>query len=236
VSHDLKSPLVTITGFLGLLESHLEAGRPERARSAAERIRRAAGRMSELIDDLLELSRVGRLRGEITEVDVNALVEEVADGLRRRMAAARCRLRIRPDLPRVRADARRLGEAFENLLTNALKYACPAGATFVEIRGEIVDDEVRYVVEDDGPGIPAEYHTTVFDLFQRLAGPEVEGTGMGLAIVSRIMEVHEGRTWVESEPGEGARFYLAFPRKALVSTEGAATPGPSHEADALQSP
>jgi PAS domain S-box-containing protein len=224
VSHDLKSPLVTITGFLGMLETHVQAGRPERARVAADRIRKAAGRMNELIDDLLELSRVGRIRGEVTVVDVGALVEEVADGLRRRMAAARCRLRVSNDMPRVRADARRLREAFENLLTNALKYACVAGATTVEVWSEIVDDEVRYVVEDDGPGIEQAYHRTIFDLFQRLGGQEVEGTGMGLAIVSKIMEIHEGRAWVESSVGEGSRFYLGFPRKALVVDAPAAAP------------
>jgi PAS domain S-box-containing protein len=120
VSHDLKSPLVTITGFLGMLEAHLEAGRPERVKQAVERIRKAAGRMSHLIDDLLELSRVGRVRGEVGPVDVGALVEDVADGLRRRMAAEGCRLRVRPGLPTVRADGRRLSEAFENLLTYAL--------------------------------------------------------------------------------------------------------------------
>ncbi len=180
--------------------------------------------MSELIDELVELSRVGRVRGEITAVDVGALVDEVADGLRRRMAAARCRVRIRPDLPRVRADARRLAEAFENLFTNALKYACAAGATTVEVWSEIADDEVRYVVEDDGPGIAPEYHKTIFDLFQRLGGAEIEGTGMGLAIVSKIMEVHDGRAWVESTPGEGARFYLAFPRKAMVTGAAPDTP------------
>jgi signal transduction histidine kinase len=156
------------------------------------------------------------VRGEVTVVDVEALVEEVADGLRRRMAAARCRLRVSSNMPKVRADARRLGEAFENLLTNALKYACAAGATSVEVWSEIVEDEVRYVVEDDGPGIDAAYHRTIFDLFQRLGGQEIEGTGMGLAIVSKIMEIHEGRAWVESEVGSGSRFYLGFPRKSMV--------------------
>jgi hypothetical protein len=127
----------------------------------------------------------------------------------------------------VRADERRLAEAFENLFTNALKYACAAGATGVEVWSEIVDDEVRYVVEDDGPGIPPEYHRTIFDLFQRLGGPEAEGTGMGLAIVSKIMEVHDGRAWVESTPGEGSRFYLAFPRTALVTGPAAPATDPS---------
>jgi signal transduction histidine kinase len=212
-----------------MLETHVQAGRPERARVAVERIRKAAARMNELIDDLLELSRVGRVRGEVTVVDVAALVDEVADGLRRRMAASRCRLRVASDMPRARADARRLGEAFENLLTNALKYACAAGASTVEVWSEITEDEVRYVVEDDGPGIEPAYHRTIFDLFQRLGGQEVEGTGMGLAIVSKIMEIHEGRTWVESSVGSGSRFYLGFPRKSLVVDAAAETPAVTEE-------
>ena len=215
VSHDLKSPIVTVNGFLGLLESHIEAGRVEEAKSAAVRIRRAADRMSRLTDDLLELSRIGRVTGKRTVVDVEEIVTELAAGLGPQVEAHGCTVEIQSHLPAVRADARRLTEAFDNLLTNAVKYACPAGATRIVVSAEEGEGEFRYVVADDGPGIDASHHERIFELFQRNhSGPD--GSGMGLAIVRKIMEVHGGSARVESAPGEGSRFVLAFPRRARV--------------------
>jgi signal transduction histidine kinase len=213
VSHDLKSPLVTINGFIGMLEAHLAAGRQEKVPHAIERIRRAADRMSRLIDNLLELSRIGRVRGELVPVDVTELVRQVADTLKPRLARLGCTVEIEAGMPQVRADKDRLADVFENLLTNALKYGCASPGSKVSVGAERADRELRYFVRDEGPGIAQEYQERIFGLFQRLQSDQ-EGTGVGLAIVAKVMHVHGGQAWVESEPGKGATFWISFSGRA----------------------
>lgn len=226
ISHDLKSPLVTVTGFLGMLEGHLEAGRPEKARAAAERARKAADRMSHLIDDLLRLSRAGRAVGDPEPVDLDALAAELAEALALRARAAGGRIVVDGPLGTVFADRQRMGEVVENLLVNAVRYGLGGGGSHVVVRAERgADGQKCLVVEDDGPGVPEPYRAKVFDLFQRLA-TDKDGTGIGLALVARIMDVVGGRAYVESAggapPREGARFVLAFPREAVPPAEGGA--------------
>lgn len=215
VSHDLKSPLVTITGFIGMLESYQAAGRQDKVQHAIRRILRSADRMSQLIDELLELSRIGRAKGDPTEVNVTGLLHQLAESLSQRIRDAGCRLSIQPNMPRIWADEKRLTEVFENLLANAIKYGCTEPGAQIEVSAELTENEVHYMVADQGPGIEPAYHKKIFGLFQRL-DPNTEGTGVGLAIVAKIMQVHGGRVWVESAPDEGARFILAFPRASLV--------------------
>lgn len=215
VSHDLKSPLVTINGFIGLLEAHLASGQQDKVQHAIDRIRRGADRMSRLIDDLLELSRIGRVRGELVPVDMTALVHQVSGGMELRLARLGCTLDVHPDMPIVRADEDRMADVFENLLANALKYGCDAMGKKIQVGAESVGGEIRYFVRDEGPGIAPEYQERIFGLFQRLHSDQ-EGTGVGLAIVAKVMNVHNGRAWVESEPGNGATFWIAFPALAAV--------------------
>ncbi len=221
VSHDLKSPLVTVTGFLGLLKTHVEAGRTDKALGAADRALGAAERMGRLIEDLLLLSRAGRTTGDPTVVDLDRLADRLAGDLRVRVKAAGGVVEVDHPLGRVFADEQRIDEALENLLANAVHYGLGGGGARVRLRSERArDGGLCVIVEDDGPGIPEAYRERVFDLFQRLETGGT-GTGVGLAVVARVMEVHGGTAWVESAGGppghEGARFVLQFPSHAVAA-------------------
>jgi signal transduction histidine kinase len=210
VSHDLRSPLVTIEGFAGLLSRYVEQGQTDKSHDAIGRIHRASKTMNALIGDLLELSRLDRAGLVLEEVDVGEVLHEVAESVHVPLLRAQATLDVRQPLPRVEADRRRLFDVFLNLVGNGVKYGCPAPGARVTVAGEVVEDEIRYCVADDGPGIPPEFHKDVFQLFKRL-DPRQEGTGLGLAIVQKVMQLHGGRAWVESQPDHGARFWVAFP-------------------------
>ncbi|WP_169973746.1 sensor histidine kinase [Tautonia rosea] len=211
VSHDLKSPLVTCTGYVGLLEEDLEAGDTESALDAARRVRNAVTRMNQLIDDLLELSRIGRSDSPPKSLDLPRLVHEVAEVLRPRFEEREARLEVDPELPEgVFAVDRDLSRALENLLENALKYACDQPGTLVTLGGRHEEGQVLMFVRDTGPGIAPEYHQKIFGLFQRLDTAK-PGTGVGLASVAKVASVLRGRAWVDSEPGQGATFWIALP-------------------------
>ncbi len=210
VSHDLKSPLVTMTGFLGLLKEDLAQQRESDVQESLEHIENAVQRMTKLIHDLLQLSRVGQLQIERQEVDVAALVREIGGDLEERLTRVGAVLEIQDDMPPVCADRARLAEVFDNLLTNAIKYGCQGPEPKITVGGRIETGEIHYFVGDNGPGIAPQYQKKIFGLFQRLDSRQ-EGTGMGLAIVTRIMESHGGRAWVESGAGYGATFWLSLP-------------------------
>jgi chemotaxis methyl-accepting protein methylase/signal transduction histidine kinase len=212
VSHDLKSPLVTIGGMLGLLKEELQE---ERLVAAGEFIATAEETvvgMRDMIDDLLKLSRIGTVAIDLQPVGLRQVAEEFvrkhAPELEDKGTAVS--LELSEDQPTVLADRNRLVEVLDNLMVNALKYACDGPEPRITIGSETVGREVRLFVKDNGPGIGKQDHEKIFGLFQRL-DENKEGTGVGLAIVKRIMEVHGGRVWVESAIGEGATFWLAFP-------------------------
>ena len=217
VSHDLKSPVVTAIGFVGLLKEDLAAGRMEDVHDSIQRLDRATRRMSELIDDLLQLSRIGRVPQYLADVDIGALVHELKDELSDRFAEAQATLHIADDMPSVHADRARMVEVFENLLTNAIKYGCQGERSLIEVGAEQREGQWIYYVRDNGPGIEPQFHHKIFGLFQRLDSTQ-EGTGVGLAIVARVMQVHGGRVWVESQPGGGAKFCLAFGGEPIGET------------------
>lgn len=217
VSHDLKSPLVTSSGFLGLLKEDFLAKRYDKVMDSVARLERANSRMSQLINDLLQLSRVGRIQLEITSIDIAALVGGICENIAPQLQEKSVSVVIGQGMPRIRADHKRVYQVFENLIINALKYACDGTHPSIEIAGEETADEFRFVIKDKGPGIAKEYHQKIFGLFQRLESDN-RGTGVGLTIVSRIMQTHGGRVWVESAVGEGASFWLAFPK--VFTTQG----------------
>ena len=211
VSHDLKSPLVTIEGFLGLLEQDAAKGDRERMTKDIARIRGATATMGRLLDELLELSRVGRLVNPPEPVPVGQLVSQVGDLLAGPLAEHRVKLVIDPDLPTILADRPRMGEVFQNLIENAIKFSAGQESPRIEVgRREGEEGEPVVFVRDNGIGIEPAYHEVVFGLFERL-DPSVGGTGIGLALVRRIVEVHGGRVWVESEGlGQGTTFCLSL--------------------------
>ena len=210
VSHDLKTHVVTIRGFLGFLQQDAESGRLDRMTDHIRRIDNASGRMARLIEELLDISRVGRIANEPATIDLTELVREVAGAHAEQLAAGKINLVIQDDMPAVQGDRVRMTQVFDNLLINAIKYGSSADKPRIEFGARADGDEIRAFVRDNGKGIPPEYHEKVFKLFHRL-DPDKEGVGVGLAIVKRILEVHGGRVWVESREGEGATFWLSFP-------------------------
>ena len=210
VSHDLRNPLVTIKGFLGSLQKDLQDGRLDRLHGDFKRIASAAGKMDTLLSELLELSRIGRLMNSPEEVDVARLVQEAIATLDLRIHSKQIVVNVAPDLPRVSGDRIRLREVFENLIANAAKYMGKQPDPLIEIGIHGKENPV-FFIKDNGIGIEPEYHQKIFNLFEKL-DPTMEGTGIGLALVKRIIEVHGGRIWVESEGlGKGSTFYFTIP-------------------------
>jgi PAS domain S-box-containing protein len=223
VSHDLKSPLVTINGFLGYLEQDAASGNMERLSRDAFRIRDAVNKMQQLLNELLQLSRVGRMVNVFENVPFEDLIHEALDVSHGRLEARRVTVEVSPDLPTVYVDKPRVIEVLQNLLDNAAKYMGNQPNPRIEIgqKGEDPEnDKLVFFIKDNGMGIASEYHERIFGLFNKL-DPKSEGTGVGLALVKRIIEVHGGRIWVESKPGEGATFYftLPVPPESLQSSE-----------------
>ncbi len=212
VSHDLKSPLVTSMGFIGIIRKLAKAGKHDQAISHLDRVVKANERMSQLINDLLELSRVGRIDMDKKRLDLAELLHDFAQNQKERLAAARFTLVVEPGLPVIHANESRTLQLFENILSNALKYAKnPEEGSRLVIRS---DHDTRWnhiYCFDNGPGIPKEYREKIFALFYRL-DLNTEGTGIGLAVAKKIMKFHGGDIWAESWPDTGAVFHITFPR------------------------
>lgn len=212
VSHDLKSPLITIRGFLGLLRKDKEKGDWERMEHDMERIDTAAKHMEELLNDLLELSRIGRIVNPSAEVSLGDIASGAVKLLSGHIKEKGIAVEIAPDLPAVFADQQRIGEVYQNLIENAVKYMGDQKEPRIDIGMRREGDETAYYVRDNGIGIDPKYHEKVFGLFERLNHGD-DGTGIGLAIVKRIIELHGGRIWVESEgEGKGSAFCFTLPK------------------------
>lgn len=219
VSHDLKSPLVTSTGFLGLLKEDLIEKNFDNMMDSVSRLEKANHRMSQLIDDLLQISRIGILKLEFEKIDLTALVKAICENLSVQLKEKNISVEVQENMILPRADRKRVYQVFENLLINAIKYASDGPASKIIVGAKDIDKEIHVFVKDHGPGIAKEYHTKIFGLFQRLESDN-RGTGVGLTIVSRIMQQHEGKVWVESEPGSGATFWLSFPTNQSLNYGG----------------
>jgi len=210
-SHDLKTPLITIRGFLGFVERDAEMGDMVRMRQDILRISNATVRMQELLDSLLELSRIGRIVGPPEPVSMRELSGVAAELLAVPIQERGVTLRIAPDLPEVYGDKKRLLEVMTNLLENAVKFMGDQPAPQIEIGARYDGEKPVFFVRDNGIGIPHEYQSRLFTLFERIE-INVPGTGVGLALVKRIIEIHGGKIWVESEgSGKGATFWFTLP-------------------------
>lgn len=216
VSHDLKSPLITIQGFVDLLHKDLAAERTDRVARDLEHIAKATARMQRLLDDLLDLSRAGRMQ----RPERTSLAEIVDEALAQVEGAVRGRgvsIRVGEGLPEVYADRTRVLQVIQNLVDNAVKHLGEQPDPRVEIG--VRDDGTLYV-RDNGRGVPERHHETIFGLFERL-DPTIPGTGVGLALARRIVEAHGGRLWIESTgvPGEGSAFCFTLPSPRESGTE-----------------
>jgi signal transduction histidine kinase len=211
VSHDLKAPLVTIKGFLGLLQKDINAENQAAVTSDMSRISAAADEMGQLLNELLELSRIGRQINAPEVRDLSTLVHEAAERVAIQIKSQGIDLQIAADMPQVYGDPGRLLEVFQNLIDNSTKFMGEQKHPRIEIGAERDNGQVHCFVRDNGLGIAAEYHARVFDLFDRL-DTKVDGTGVGLALVKRIVEVHGGRIWIESAgEGQGSSFHFTLP-------------------------
>ena len=210
VSHDLKSPLFTIRGFLGYLEQDALSSDRERLRSDVQRINDATDKMQNLLNDLLQLSRIGRIGNEPEIISFNELADEAISLVQGRIDERGITVHVAPDLPQVFGDKVRLLEVVQNLVDNAAKFMGDQKTPRIEIGQDGEEDRKPILyVRDNGIGIASEHHERVFGLFNKL-DVKADGTGIGLALVKRIIEVHGGRIWIESDLGKGATFYFTL--------------------------
>ena len=210
-SHDLQEPIRSIVSFSQLLERRYGGRLDADADEYIGFIVEAGTRMQALIRDLLQLSRVSTRAGEPRPTESGAVLESVLRDISPVVEASDAVVERGP-MPRVMADPTQLGQIFSNLISNALKFCRPGVQPRVRLSAEREGRFWRFAVEDNGIGIEAEYFDRIFVIFQRLhTRDHYDGTGIGLALVKRIVEQHGGRTWVESEPGRGSTFYFTLP-------------------------
>lgn len=213
VSHDLKSPLVTSMSFLAFLKEDLAEGNFTAVHEAIQCLERAHSRMQELIENLMELSRIGHLELQLQPIQTQDFIHSVVQTLAENLRTKHLSIEVSDRLPIIVADPIRFQQIVENLISNALKYGVAGPDPRLKIFSQETDAEILLCFKDNGPGIPAEYHSKVFELFHRL-GTDAEGTGVGLTIVSRAMQLHGGKVWIESSVGQGTEFWLAFPKRS----------------------
>jgi light-regulated signal transduction histidine kinase (bacteriophytochrome) len=209
VSHDLRAPLRAVDGYARMLQEDY-AGRLD---AEAERllgvVRGNARRMGQLIDDLLAFSRLGRQQPVAQSVDMTRMAADVVDEVRGDRAVA---VELAA-LPPAKADPALLRQVWTNLIGNAVKYSAKKSDPRVVISGHVNGQENVYSVADNGAGFDMRYADKLFGVFQRLhRTDEFEGTGVGLAIVQRVVTRHGGRVWAQGKPGEGACFYFTLPK------------------------
>jgi light-regulated signal transduction histidine kinase (bacteriophytochrome) len=208
VSHDLKAPLRAIDAFAAMLGEEAEV-LSDNGRRYLDNLRQNTRKMAELISDLLALARLGRHQFTKRPVHMEGLVQQVIAEFQPQ--ASRVVFHVK-DIPSCHGDATLLRQLFANLVENAIKYSVGAEAPGVEIGGSRIQGEIVYYVKDNGCGFHMRHSHQLFKPFSRLhTDPNIDGTGIGLAIVKQVAGKHSGRVWAESEPGKGATFYFALP-------------------------
>lgn len=207
VSHDLKAPLITMSGFLGYLIEDAKKGNLQRLESDVNRILDANLKMQRLLDELLELSRIGRLMNTPEVLSFEEIIIEALSIVESQLKEKQIEVIVDKNLPTIYGDKIRLIEVVQNLVDNAVKFMGEQSKPKIELGVQDENNQHIFFVKDNGMGIDPAYHAKVFELFHKL---NAIGTGIGLALVKRIIEVHGGKIWVESELGKGATFYFTL--------------------------
>ena len=209
LSHDLRAPIRGIEGFLTILEEDYGKELTTEGRKMLHMTRGLTEKMNLLIDNILEYSRLGHVHGlEFRDIDTALMIEEVLQLFNIKATYPNTKMKISEDLPHIRGDRRMIFQVWANLLSNACKYSAENNAPLVEVG--VINREGRdvFFVKDNGIGIKPEFKEKIFDTFTRAVGSRFKGSGIGLAIVKKIVEKHGGEVWVESEPEVGSQFYF----------------------------
>ena len=215
VSHDLRAPLRGIEGFSHLLLNDYAEQLDATGKEYVARIRKGVLRMAELIDALLDLSRLARVQLEPRELDLSAMARQIVTAFQEREPGREVDVAIEEKI-KAFGDRALIAIALENLLGNAWKFTRQTAAAKIAVHSYAQDGKVGFVVEDNGAGFEMRYAGKLFEPFQRLHSPdEFAGHGIGLATVQRIVQKHGGEVWAEGNPARGARFYVTLPRGRL---------------------
>jgi chemotaxis family two-component system sensor kinase Cph1 len=209
VSHDLRNPLSSVKGFIELLLME-EEKLTEDMKFILGRVLANANKMEIMIQEILKYSKAGVLQVVPTPVNMKTILEEIKQELIIGMKHPELEIIIGPT-PLVHGDPIMLNQIFSNIIGNAVKYSGKQAKPLVTVGGEVVENGIQYCIRDNGIGIKADEADKIFGLFSRSArAAEFEGSGVGLAIVRKLVKKHEGRVWVESEPGLGSSFFIFF--------------------------
>jgi light-regulated signal transduction histidine kinase (bacteriophytochrome) len=211
ISHDLRAPLRAIDGFSQILMNEHSRGLLPEGRRLLGIVVKNTKQMARLIDDLLAFSRLGRQDPTMDEVDMTTLARDTFDELAAADPARKIEFQLGP-LPPARGDPAMLRQVWANLLSNAVKFTGRTARSVIAVKGEAGTDGVTYSVQDNGAGFDPKFAPRLFQVFQRLhSAGEFEGTGVGLAIVQRVIQKHGGRVWAAGAPQEGATFFFTLP-------------------------
>ncbi|HOK57947.1 MAG TPA: ATP-binding protein [Methanothrix sp.] len=209
ISHDLRAPLLTISGFLGFLREDMRAGNSRRVEEDLRVIETAVNNINEMLEDTLKISRIGRILASRERVPFADIVNEALTLTREKLVSRGVDVVIDGDLPVVHANRLRAVEVLVNLIDNSVKYMGDQRSPQIHI-GCKKNGETVFYVRDNGMGIDPKHQSNVFRLFYKIDSRS-EGTGAGLALVKKIIETHGGRVWIESEPGKGCTVLFTLP-------------------------
>ncbi len=213
LSHELKSPLITIRGFLGYLEKHAIKGDMSRFKSDLLRISDAVNKMNRMIIEMIDYVRIGHVKNTLEEIPFQVLVHETMQSMEREIFERKVEINTQEDLPMIYGDRQQLLEVVQILLSNAIKSMerQPHPLISIGTRGED-NKKMIFYIKDNGTGIAPKYHEYIFGIFNKLDAHS-ENSGIGLALARRIIEAHGGKIWVESEEGKGSTFYFTLPHR-----------------------
>lgn len=219
VSHDLKAPVVSLYGMASIISEDYGEKLGEQGKHYLSRLMANAGMIERLLADLLAYSRVGRKELNPERLQADAVVQEALGQFAKEITERKIRVEVRSPLPALFFDRTELEQLFSHLVGNAIRFMDDRPDAAIEIGGAADDTAVTFYVRDNGIGIDPQYHEIIFGVFERLREIETEGTGMGLALVRKILDHAGGKIWVESRKGEGAIFYFSLPKEGYSELE-----------------